>query len=136
MENNKPKYNFDFKEIIERIPAAEAVARKVKETRHKSVNDRPLIDKNIDITKFGFLSGTIITIMMDRDIKYRDWMNYCLNTGLLSHLDIVAKKVFATNAISGLRNGQSFMEDRLEIYLDFLQLDIVVKDRITGKEAR
>lgn len=136
-EKNNGKYSFDFSEIIARIPAAEANRKKVKESVRKSKSESPLVRLHeIQFEKLGFISSMIVTTMADRELQVKDWTNYCLTSPLLSRFDEAGRRSFANNAIMGIRNGQKFLEDKLEVFLDFLKLEMILRSTEDGKEER
>ena len=134
----RPKYEFDLTELIEKVPLAIEAKKKMEDQKLRETRKEVAMISadTINIEEYGFFTGTIVSILADRKTQYRDWMVYCLETPLLADMNEQARKAFASNTVTGLRNKQSMLENKIEVLLDFLGLDMILRDRATNKEER
>jgi len=128
-------YGFDFREIIAAIPE---VKRKKEQLARDSrlKNLRPLIEESKlkkEINEMPFISRLLTETIVDGGYSYGQWVDYCITTPLLSQYDENERASFAYNVISGIKNGQSMQENKIEILFDFLNVDLTFKDREGGR---
>jgi len=135
MVKKKEEQKYDFTEIIAAIPKAKEARMRIKrESILSKTNDSRLMIESDDISNynrqnFGFMTSKIVEIVEEEKWSLYSWVNYCLNTDLLLPMSIEERKSFSYNAINGLRNGQGLMENKIEIFLDFLERDLYFKER-------
>jgi DNA-directed RNA polymerase subunit H (RpoH/RPB5) len=143
-DNKKPKYDFDFTEILASVEIAkkrkEEVARQLKEFRMKK-KDLPMISdakKRVN-DEMGFITRKIVETMIDRNTSYLDFKMWCIDnmhwikaydytdakTGQVVHVTAINNRERqAYNIRSSINQREYISEDTLETLLDFLGIEL------------
>jgi hypothetical protein len=119
------------------VEIPESIARNPILKKFLSSNDNIIVSiDNKNIEKLDFLSSKIVYHFIDYKITHSQLVNYFLTTPLLGDTSLQSRKEMGYSSINGLRNGNNISENRLELFLDFLHLELNVVDRIDDSILR
>jgi hypothetical protein len=127
--------DYDFTDIISAIPKLKERRDEIKRnsilSRTKPLIEGRKIKGNVD--NLPYITQMIVWELIDEDYSYGQWLEYCRTTPLLDGYDEQNRASYAYNLMSGIKNGQSMQEIKIEIIADFMNMDLVLKPRPEGK---